>query len=93
MHPYEVYVHEEKHYAHKIKQINLKTIQTRKKAMPNPAFLSASDPEDLRAWESDIHCFTLSYKGLRRVRPQIPSFQVCIINDLHPSLPREPAAS
>lgn len=97
MYTYEVYVcknqNKTKHYTHKIKQINLKRIKTRKKAMPNSAFLSASDPEDLGAWESDILCLALGCKGLGRVRPQIPSFHVCIVDDGHRSLPCEPAAS
>lgn len=33
--------------------------------MPNSAFLSASDPKDLRAWESDILCLALGSEGLR----------------------------
>lgn len=61
--------------------------------MPNSAFLSASDPEDIGAWESDILCLAFGYEGLRRVRPQILSFQVCIGDDLDHSLPHEAAAS
>lgn len=47
-----------KHYVHKRKQTNLKPIETRKKVIANSAFLSASYPEDLGAWESDILCLT-----------------------------------
>lgn len=75
----------------KIKQINLKTILNRKKG-PNSAFLSPHEPEDLGAWERDILCHDLGYRVLGGVRPQPPSFRVCIFDDPDPSLPSETAA-
>lgn len=55
-----------------------------KKEIANYAFISPYEPEDLSAWETDILCLALDYKGLGRVRSQLPSFRVCIFGDPHP---------